>query len=85
MHPKNFVGNARLLSEWNLNGQSRLYKNLVLVTSGERDTIVPPYSAEATARAFPNRAYVNLGAIGHTPQIEAPVRVRNLLLTIMGG
>ena len=67
MHPKNFSGNARLLLEWNLDGQSRLYTNPVLVTSGDRDTLVSPSSAEATTRAFPNGAYALLRNVGHSP------------------
>ena len=79
MHPANFSGNARLLSEWNSNGRSRLYTNPVLVACGDRDTIVPPYSAKATARAFPAGAYALLENVGHSPQIEAPEKVRELL------
>lgn len=82
MHPANFSGNARLISDWRMDGQLRSYTNPVLVASGDRDTIVPPSSAEATARAFPNGVYVNLGAVGHTPQIEAPQRVRELLFSL---
>lgn len=79
MHPKNFSSNARLLSEWNPNGQSRTYKNPVLVASGDRDTLVPPSSAETTARAFPQGAYALLRNVGHSPQIEAPEKVHELL------
>lgn len=79
MHPANFTGNARLLSTWNVNGQARRYTNPVFVASGYRDTLVPPSSAEATARAFPDGHYFNLGDVGHSPQIEAPWRVRELL------
>ena len=83
MHPKNFSGNARLLSEWNLDGQSRFYKKPVLVASGDRDTLVPPSSAEATIRAFPNGAYVLLRNVGHSPQIEASEKVRELLAILL--
>ena len=83
MHPANFSGNARLLSEWNLNGRSRFYKNPVLVASGGRDTIVPPYSARATARSFPDGAYALLRNVGHSPQIEAPEKVRELLTILL--
>lgn len=79
MHPRNFSGNARLLSEWRLNGRTRLYEAPVLVASGNRDTLVPPSSGRATARAFPFGAYASLRGIGHSPQIEAPEAVRDLL------
>ena len=83
MHPTNFVGNARLLSEWNLNGRTRFYANPVLVTSGDQDALVSPSSAEATARAFPVGAYALLKGVGHSPQIEAPEKVRELLSILL--
>ena len=84
MHPANFSGNARLISNWSLNGESALYKNPVLVASGNRDTLVSPSSAKATARAFPAGSYVSLGSVGHSPQIEAPDLVRSLLDGVLG-
>ena len=84
MHPANFSGNARLLSNWSLNGESRLYTNPVLVASGNRDTLVSPSSAKATARAFSAGSYLSLGNVGHSPQIEAPDLVRKLLDGILG-
>lgn len=85
MHPANFTGNARLLSEWNLNGRPRRYTNPVLVASGDRDTLVIPSSAEATARAFPVGAYALLEDTGHSPQIEAPEKVSELLSILLRG
>ncbi len=79
MHPANFSGNARLLSEWNVAGRLHRYRNHVLVASGNRDDLVSLSSAKATARAFPLGAYANLGSVGHSPQIEAPHLVRELL------
>lgn len=79
MHPANFTGNVRLLSEWRMNGRARLYEGPVLVASGNQDNLVSPYSAQATARAFPVGKYVSLGNVGHSPQIEAPHLVRHLL------
>lgn len=79
MHPANFSGNARVLSAWNADGRARRYGGPVLVASGERDNLVSPSSAQATARAFPAGGYVNLGDVGHSPQIEAPNLVRTLL------
>lgn len=83
MHPANFSGNVRLLSSWNTKARLHLYGNPVLVASGERDTLVSPRSAEATARAFPMGAYANLGPVGHSPQIEAPNLVRDLLSQLL--
>ena len=79
MHPKSFSGNTRLLSEWNVSGRLHNYRSHVLVASGDRDELVSPYSAKTTARAFPLGAYANLGSVGHSPQIEAPHLVRDLL------
>jgi pimeloyl-ACP methyl ester carboxylesterase len=79
MHPTSFSGNARLLSEWNVFGRLHNYRSHVLVASGNRDDLVSPSSAKATARAFPLGAYANLGSVGHSPQIEAPHLVRDLL------
>ncbi len=79
----NFSGNARLLSDWRMDGQLRGYTNPVLVVSGDRDAIVPPSSSEAMARAFPNRAHSLIRDAGHSPQIEAPERVRSLLATLL--
>lgn len=79
MHPDNFAGNARTLSAWDVSAKARYYENPVLVASGQRDTLVPPSSARATASAFPRGEYVDLGAISHSPQIEAPQQVRELL------
>lgn len=83
MHPANFSGNARLISDWRMDGHLRGYTNPVLVVSGDRDAIVPPSSGEATARAFPNGAYSLIRNVGHSPQIEAPERVRSLLVTLL--
>ena len=83
MHPANFSGNVRLLSNWNTGARLHRYTNPVLVASGERDTLVSPRSAEATARAFPMGAYANLGPVGHSPQIEAPTLVRDLLAQLL--
>ena len=79
MHHTSFSGNARLLSEWNVSGRLRSYRSHVLVASGHRDDLVSPSSARATARAFPLGAYANLGSVGHSPQIETPHLVRDLL------
>lgn len=79
MHPANFSGNVRLLSDWSVDGQLLRYTTPVLVASGDRDTLVPPSSAEATARAFPIGAYACTRNAGHSPQIEAPEEVRCLL------
>ena len=83
MHPANFTGNVRLLSKWSVNGRARLYKGPVLVASGHQDNLVSPYSAQATARAFPAGKYVSLGNVGHSPQMEAPSMVRSLLDTLL--
>ncbi len=83
MHPANFSGNARLISDWRMDGQLRGYTNPVLVVSGDRDTIVPPSSAEATARAFPQGAYTSIHNVGHSPQVEAPEKVRELLSILL--
>ena len=83
MHPANFSGNARLLSGWNPGARLHRYGNPVIVASGERDNLVSTRSAEATARAFPMGAYANLGPIGHSPQIEAPDVVRDLLSQLL--
>lgn len=83
MHPANFSGNVRLLSSWNVGSRLHRYGNPVLVASGERDYLVPPRSAEATARAFPMGAYANLGPVGHSPQIEAPNLVQDLLSQLL--
>lgn len=79
MHPANFTGNARIISEWRVNGRARLYRGPVLVASGQLDNLISPYSAQATARAFPAGKYVSLGNVGHSPQMEVPERVRHLL------
>ena len=83
MHPANFSGNARLLSGWNTGARLRDYANPVLVASGEHDNLVSTRSAEATARAFPMGAYANLGSVGHSPQIESPSLVRDLLVQLL--
>lgn len=83
MHPVNFSGNARLLSGWNTGARLHRYGNPVLVASGERDNLVSTRSAEATARAFPMGAYANLGPVGHSPQIEAPNLVQDLLAQLL--
>jgi pimeloyl-ACP methyl ester carboxylesterase len=83
MHPLNFSGNARILGEWDVGRAAHLYASPVVVASGYRDALIPPSSAEATARAFPNGLYANLGEVGHSPQIEAPGKVRSLLIGLM--
>lgn len=83
MHPANFSGNARLISDWRMDGQLRNYTNPVLVVSGDRDSIILSSSGEATARAFANGAYACIPSVGHSPQIEAPEKVRYLLDTLL--
>ena len=83
MHPALFSGNARLLSGWNAGARLHRYENPVLVASGERDGLVSTRSAEASARAFPVGAYANLGPVGHSPQIEAPEMVQDLLSQLL--
>lgn len=83
MHPSNFTGNVRILSGWSVNGEPRRYKGPVFVASGYRDSLVSPSSARRTARAFPAGRYVNLGEVGHSPQIEAPRLVRTLISMLL--
>lgn len=83
MHPENFTGNVRIISEWRVDGRARLYRGPVLVASGQLDSLISPYSAQATARAFPAGKYVSLGNVGHSPQLEAPERVRHLLEALL--
>lgn len=85
MHPKGFAGNARMLSEWTLNGELSSYRNPVLVVSGDRDTLVPPSSVESTARRFPAGEHVLLSGIAHSPQIEAPEKIKPLLTHFLDG
>lgn len=79
MHPAGFTGNARVLSGWSVDGTLRRYTHPVLVASGDRDALLSPTSARNIARAFPVGAYTLLKDVGHSPQIEAPERVRELL------
>ena len=79
MHPANFTGNARVLSVWDMSEKAGYYENSILVASGERDTLISPSSA----RAFPVGEYVNLGRVGHSPQIEAPGLIRGLISRIL--
>lgn len=83
MHPKGFAGNARMLSEWSLNGELSEYRNPALVVSGDRDTLVPPSSAEDTSRRFPDGRHVLLSGITHSPQIEAPEKIKPLLANFL--
>jgi pimeloyl-ACP methyl ester carboxylesterase len=85
MHPEGFAGNARMLSEWRLNGELSGYHNPVLVVSGDRDTLVPPSSAESTSRHFPDSHHILLSGITHSPQIEAPEKVKHLFKSFMDG
>lgn len=83
MHPASFIGNARVLSAWDVSEKARYYENPVLVASGVRDTLVSPSSARATARSFPAGEYANLGHISHSPQIEAPDLTWSLLSRLL--
>ena len=83
MHPRGFAGNARMLSNWSLQGEPARYHSPVLVVSGDRDTLVPPSSAESTARAFPGGKQILLSGVTHSPQIEAPEKVKPLLARFM--
>lgn len=66
-----------------MDGQLRTYTNPVLMVSGDRATPIPPSSAEATFRAFPDGGYFNVVRVGHSLQIEAPRRVRELLAALL--
>lgn len=83
MHPAGFVGNARALSGWSVDGAARRYQNPVLVAHGRDDVLVAPSGARATARAFPAGVYVDLGRVGHSPHIEAPEKVKYLLTLLL--
>lgn len=83
MHPDSFSGNARALADWDVSGELHHYSNPVIVASGGKDKLVAPYSARHTAGAFPDGCYEQLESVGHSPQIEAPGAVRDLLISIV--
>ena len=44
----------------------------VLLVHGDRDRLVPVSAARATARSHPAWRYVELGGVGHLPQLQVP-------------
>ncbi len=79
MHPAGFAGNAKALASWGVEGQTATYAKPVFVIRGDQDALITPEMAEATAQAFPKGRLWVLEGVGHSPMIEAPARLGEML------
>jgi pimeloyl-ACP methyl ester carboxylesterase len=50
------------------------------VLHGDRDRLVPVEAAREVAQRLPAWRYVELGGVGHVPQLEVPERVAEEIL-----
>ena len=63
-----------------VSGQLAQIRTPTLVVTGEHDRPHPPSQARADAERLPDAEFVELPGVGHTPPVEAPDRVRALVL-----
>lgn len=82
-NPAHIDGALGMMSQWNLTPLvARLHTNLTptLLITGARDSTVPPRISRDVAARMPAAQYVDLPALGHLAQEEAPETVANLIL-----
>jgi branched-chain amino acid transport system permease protein len=79
MNPIAFTGNARALERFDYSGKGAEYTGPVLVVAGDKDILITPDMAQATADAFPNGKLQILEGVGHSVLAEDPPRFIQLL------
>lgn len=81
MAPAAFVEVARGLSAWNRFGEARQLTLPTLLVWGDRDLIVDREAMTRTLIAIPGANNLEvLRGVGHSPMLEAPVRLANLFV-----
>lgn len=80
MHPAHYQGNARALAAWRL---SHPYGGPVLVLYGALDPLISRAMAEATAAFFPRGRLLVLEGVGHSLNLEDPLRLKAILETFL--
>lgn len=83
MHPEAFTGNARALAQIDLRQGLQAVGCPALVLRGDLDPLITEAMARATAEALPNARLHLLTGIGHSPQVEDPVRFYGILTAFL--
>lgn len=79
MQPRGFQGNARALASYDLSDETPSVRIPVTVLHGGKDVLVTRAMAEATVAAYPDARFVAWPDVGHSPPLEAPDALRDLL------
>jgi magnesium chelatase accessory protein len=82
-NPAHIDGALGMMSQWNLTPLvSRLGTNPTptLLITGDKDSTVPPRISRDVAARMPAAQYVDLPALGHLAQEEAPETIADLIL-----
>lgn len=77
--PEGLRAGLAVLRSADLRTAARALRCPYLLVTGERDTLVPPAAARATADLLPDARLVTVAAAGHAPFIAAPVTVADHL------
>ncbi|QTA38938.1 alpha/beta fold hydrolase [Thermosipho ferrireducens] len=80
MNPKCFTENARALEKINYTKEVKKINTPVTVIWGDKDIILSKEQMEKTSKAFKNGKLITLSGIGHSPILEAPDRVLNVVI-----
>ncbi len=85
LRPEGFTGNAVALMSFDVSDRTSNYTGPVLVIHGELDRphLSTPEGAAGIAAAYPNGRLEVFEGVGHTPQLEAPERFRDTLVSFI--
>ncbi|MFN3691499.1 MAG: alpha/beta fold hydrolase [Fervidobacterium sp.] len=79
MSPKAFEGNARALAQYDYTEKAKRLNIPVIVIYGDKDIILTKEQMELTAKAFPKGKLIILENVGHSPIIETPEKIVQLI------
>ncbi|MFN6991656.1 MAG: alpha/beta fold hydrolase [Fervidobacterium sp.] len=79
MSPKAFEGNARALAQYNYLENAKELNIPVIVIYGDKDVILTKEQMELTANVFPKGKLIILEGVGHSPIIETPEKIIQLI------
>ena len=77
------VGHMRSLGEWDVRAQLSRLKLPVLVMGGENDHMIAAPGLQNLAANLPNGRAIIWPKVGHSPQLERPVRFTKILVTFI--
>lgn len=85
MNPIAFAGNARALERFDYTGKGAEFDGPVLVVLGDKDVLITPEMAKATADAFPKSSLKVLHGVGHSVMVETPDTFTALVKEFFSG